>query len=66
MPTLVLLRHGQSEWNVDPSRFTGWVDVDLSEQGRSEARRGGAKSNRPALRDGVRCAGRRNRVLHVR
>ncbi|KAK7247784.1 histidine phosphatase [Aureococcus anophagefferens] len=33
---LVLLRHGQSEWNAS-KRFTGWVDVDLSEQGRSEA-----------------------------
>ena len=33
---LVLLRHGQSEWNAS-KRFTGWVDVDLSEQGREEA-----------------------------
>ncbi|KAJ8602664.1 hypothetical protein CTAYLR_004115 [Chrysophaeum taylorii] len=33
---LVLLRHGQSEWNA-MKRFTGWVDVDLSEQGRDEA-----------------------------
>ncbi|HEX3408434.1 MAG TPA: histidine phosphatase family protein, partial [Caulobacteraceae bacterium] len=29
MPTLVLLRHGQSQWNLE-DRFTGWVDVDLS------------------------------------
>ncbi|HBS62867.1 MAG TPA: phosphoglyceromutase, partial [Stenotrophomonas sp.] len=29
---LVLLRHGQSQWNLD-NRFTGWVDVDLTEQG---------------------------------
>jgi 2,3-bisphosphoglycerate-dependent phosphoglycerate mutase len=34
--TLVLLRHGQSEWNL-ANLFTGWVDVDLSEQGRTEA-----------------------------
>jgi len=34
--TLVLLRHGQSEWNL-ANRFTGWVDVDLSEQGEAEA-----------------------------
>lgn len=34
--TLVLLRHGQSEWNL-ANRFTGWVDVDLSDQGRAEA-----------------------------
>jgi 2,3-bisphosphoglycerate-dependent phosphoglycerate mutase len=38
--TLVLLRHGQSEWNLK-NLFTGWVDVDLSERGRDEARRGG-------------------------
>ncbi len=36
MSTLVLLRHGQSQWNLE-NRFTGWVDVDLTEQGRSEA-----------------------------
>ena len=40
MPTLVLLRHGQSAWNLE-NRFTGWVDVDLSERGVAEAERGG-------------------------
>jgi 2,3-bisphosphoglycerate-dependent phosphoglycerate mutase len=40
MPTLVLLRHGQSQWNLE-NRFTGWVDVDLTEKGEGEARRGG-------------------------
>ena len=40
MPTLVLLRHGLSQWNLE-DRFTGWVDVDLSAQGEAEARRGG-------------------------
>ena len=34
--TLILLRHGQSQWNLE-NRFTGWVDVDLSEQGVREA-----------------------------
>src|SRR5438132_14356862 len=34
---LVLLRHGQSQWNLE-NRFTGWADVDLSEQGEREAR----------------------------
>jgi 2,3-bisphosphoglycerate-dependent phosphoglycerate mutase len=34
---LVLLRHGQSQWNLE-NRFTGWTDVDLSEQGEREAR----------------------------
>jgi 2,3-bisphosphoglycerate-dependent phosphoglycerate mutase len=40
MPILVLLRHGQSQWNLE-NRFTGWVDVDLSPQGEVEARRAG-------------------------
>ena len=38
--TLVLLRHGESEWNAR-NLFTGWVDVDLSEKGRAEAVTGG-------------------------
>jgi 2,3-bisphosphoglycerate-dependent phosphoglycerate mutase len=38
---LVLLRHGESEWNAK-NLFTGWVDVDLSPTGEEEARRGGA------------------------
>ncbi len=37
---LILLRHGESEWNAK-NLFTGWVDVNLSEKGRAEARRGG-------------------------
>ena len=37
---LVLVRHGQSEWNL-ANRFTGWVDVDLTEQGIAEAREAG-------------------------
>ena len=41
MPTLVLLRHGQSQWNLE-NRFTGWWDVDLSERGIDEARAAGA------------------------
>jgi 2,3-bisphosphoglycerate-dependent phosphoglycerate mutase len=40
MPTLVLLRHGQSQWNLE-NRFTGWVDVDLTARGVAEATRGG-------------------------
>jgi 2,3-bisphosphoglycerate-dependent phosphoglycerate mutase len=38
--TLVLLRHGNSEWNAK-NLFTGWVDVDLDAKGEAEARRGG-------------------------
>jgi 2,3-bisphosphoglycerate-dependent phosphoglycerate mutase len=41
MPILVLLRHGQSQWNLE-NRFTGWWDVDLSETGVAEARHAGA------------------------
>ena len=40
MPTLVLLRHGQSQWNLE-NRFTGWWDVDLTDQGIDEARAAG-------------------------
>src|SRR5687767_8527352 len=40
MPTLVLLRHGESTWNSE-GLFTGWVDVDLSTRGEEEAARGG-------------------------
>jgi len=40
MATLVLLRHGESVWNAE-GLFTGWVDVDLSERGESEATAGG-------------------------
>jgi len=40
MPTVVLLRHGESLWNKE-NLFTGWTDVDLSEQGIAEARKAG-------------------------
>ena len=40
MHKLVLLRHGQSQWNLE-NRFTGWTDVDLTEQGREEAKAAG-------------------------
>ena len=40
MPSLVLIRHGQSAWNLE-NRFTGWWDVDLTERGEEEARAAG-------------------------
>jgi 2,3-bisphosphoglycerate-dependent phosphoglycerate mutase len=40
VPTLILLRHGESDWNKK-NLFTGWVDVDLTAAGEAEARRGG-------------------------
>ncbi|OGW77182.1 MAG: 2,3-bisphosphoglycerate-dependent phosphoglycerate mutase [Omnitrophica bacterium RIFCSPHIGHO2_02_FULL_49_9] len=42
MATLVLIRHGESQWNLE-NKFTGWVDIPLTEKGREEARRGGEK-----------------------
>ena len=42
MPNLVLIRHGESQWNKE-NRFTGWVDIPLSENGREEARKAGEK-----------------------
>ena len=46
---LVLLRHGQSEWNV-ANLFTGWHDVDLTEQGRAEARQAGVELKATGIR----------------
>jgi 2,3-bisphosphoglycerate-dependent phosphoglycerate mutase len=40
LPTLILLRHGQSQWNLE-DRFTGWVDVDLTAEGEAQAKKGG-------------------------
>ncbi|WP_052667541.1 2,3-bisphosphoglycerate-dependent phosphoglycerate mutase [Nitriliruptor alkaliphilus] len=42
MPTLAIVRHGQSLWNLE-NRFTGWVDVPLTEKGRDEARLAGER-----------------------
>ena len=40
MNYLILVRHGQSKWNLE-KRFTGWVDVDLTEKGKLEAEKAG-------------------------
>jgi 2,3-bisphosphoglycerate-dependent phosphoglycerate mutase len=40
MSKLVLIRHGQSQWNLE-NRFTGWVDVDLTAEGEAQAKKGG-------------------------
>jgi 2,3-bisphosphoglycerate-dependent phosphoglycerate mutase len=49
MSTLILIRHGESEWN-DKGLFTGWVDVRLSERGRTEAARAGQQLTDAGLR----------------
>ena len=49
MKKIVLLRHGESEWNRE-NRFTGWTDVDLSEKGVAEA----ARAGETLLREGFR------------
>ena len=46
--TLILLRHGESDWNAK-NLFTGWVDVDLSDKGRAEAVRGGEQLKEAGL-----------------
>ena len=48
MSYLVLVRHGQSVWNLE-KKFTGWVDVDLTENGKSEAKKAGELINKNDL-----------------
>jgi len=51
MTFLALLRHGQSQWNLE-NRFTGWVDVDLTAEGETQAKRSGVLlSQSPAVFD---------------
>jgi 2,3-bisphosphoglycerate-dependent phosphoglycerate mutase len=52
MPRLILLRHGQSQWNLD-NRFTGWVDVDLTAEGEAQARRAGEQIAAAGFRPSV-------------
>jgi len=49
MPTLVIVRHGESQWNKE-NRFTGWVDVPLAESGEREAREAGRLLKAEGLR----------------
>ena len=49
MPVLVMVRHGESDWNRQ-NRFTGWVDVDLSDTGTAQARRSGVMLKAEGLR----------------
>ena len=49
MSHLILVRHGQSVWNLE-KKFTGWVDVDLTENGKSEAKKAGELINKNNLK----------------
>ena len=52
MKKLVLLRHGESQWNLE-NRFTGWTNVDLTEKGEEEARKAGELLNQEAIKFNV-------------
>jgi len=62
--TLVLLRHGQSQWNLD-NRFTGWVDVPLTEQGRAEAAAAGTLMREEGLLFDVAYTSVLKRAIHT-
>lgn len=61
---LVLLRHGQSQWNLD-NRFTGWVDVELTEQGRQEAAAAGKLMKDEGLQFDVAHTSVLKRAIHT-
>jgi 2,3-bisphosphoglycerate-dependent phosphoglycerate mutase len=64
MHTLVLIRHGQSQWNRE-NRFTGWRDVPLSEQGVAEARAAGRKLAESGFDFDVCFTSRLRRAIHT-
>ena len=64
MYKLVLLRHGQSEWNLS-NRFTGWTDVGLTELGREEAKNAGALLKEAGFRFDVAYTSVLKRAIHT-
>ncbi|MFI6501961.1 phosphoglyceromutase [Nonomuraea typhae] len=64
MATLVLLRHGESDWNAK-GLFTGWVDVSLSAKGEEEARRGGRLLAEAGVIPDVVCTSLLNRAIQT-
>ncbi|MEO7123981.1 MAG: phosphoglyceromutase [Lacisediminihabitans sp.] len=62
--TLILLRHGQSEWN-EKNLFTGWVDVDVTEQGRTEAKRAGQLLKESGILPDVQYTSVLKRAIHT-
>jgi 2,3-bisphosphoglycerate-dependent phosphoglycerate mutase len=61
---LVLLRHGQSQWNLD-NKFTGWVDVDITEKGRKEAEEAGRLMREAGLRFDIAYTSVLIRAIHT-
>jgi 2,3-bisphosphoglycerate-dependent phosphoglycerate mutase len=64
MPTVVLLRHGQSTWNLE-NRFTGWKDVDLTDQGRAEAKEAGRLMREAGFRFDIACTSVLTRAIRT-
>lgn len=64
MGQLILLRHGQSEWNLQ-NRFTGWTDVDLTEKGKEEAYEAGKKIAEAGLKPGYCFTSYLKRAIHT-
>lgn len=62
--TLILLRHGQSDWNAK-NLFTGWVDVDITEQGAAEAVRGGEMMTESGMLPDVLHTSVMRRAIHT-
>ena len=61
---LVLLRHGQSAWNLE-NKFTGWIDVPLTEQGEAEARRAGQDLARAGIKPDILHTSLQVRAIHT-
>ena len=64
MARLILLRHGQSEWNLS-NRFTGWTDVELSDRGREEAREAGRRMLKAGLKPEFHFSSYLKRAIHT-
>lgn len=64
MKRLILLRHGQSQWNLE-NRFTGWTDVDLSRQGREEAKKAGRLLKKAGLQPEYYFTSYLRRAIHT-
>lgn len=64
MHKLVIIRHGESEWNKE-NRFTGWQDVDLSEKGRAEALKGGKALREKGFRFDLSYTSVLKRAIHT-